>query len=301
MIESVGLSKVYGTKRAVDRISFDVKDGECFGLLGPNGAGKTSIFKMLYGSSDITEGELFVDGLSVKSHITKVKALLGVVPQDNGLDPDFTVIDNLMIFSSYFDLRKADALIKAKELLRLMHLEDYENKTVDELSGGMKRRLAIARALLTDPQILLLDEPTTGLDPQARLWIWNELKDLKKKGKTLVLTTHYMEEAETLCDRIAILNKGEVVATGKPQELIQKHIGSEVVEFDISGSNVQYHVEKFKGRYPYQVNRNRVQIHIKDSKESKEIVSEISSDEILVRKASLNDVFLKIAGYEITD
>lgn len=301
MIESVGLTKNYGKKCAVNRVSFNVKDGECFGLLGPNGAGKTSTFKMIYGSSEISEGELFLDGLSVKSHTKKVKSLLGVVPQDNGLDPDFTVMDNLLIFASYYGVSKNEAIVKAKELLRSMHLEDYENNPVDELSGGMKRRLAIARALLTNPKVLLLDEPTTGLDPQARLWIWNELQELKKSGKTLVLTTHYMEEAETLCDRIVILNKGEVVAEGKPKDLIKHHVGSEVVEFEITGGDLQYHVEKFKGRFPYQVNRNRVQVHIKEEKDAKQIISEISSQEILVRKASLNDVFLKIAGYEITD
>ena len=301
MIESVGLTKNYGNKLAVNRVSFNVKPGECFGILGPNGAGKTSTFKMIYGSSNITEGELFLDGLSVKSHTKKVKSLLGVVPQDNGLDPDFTVMDNLLIFASYYGVSRADALVKSKELLRRMHLEDTENSPVDELSGGMKRRLAIARALITDPKIILLDEPTTGLDPQARLWIGNELQELKKQGKTLVLTTHYMEEAETLCDRIIIMNKGEVVAEGKPNDLIKSHVGSEVVEFEVAGGDLQYHIEQIRGRFPYQVNRNRLQIHLQESKDSKDLISQITSEQILVRKASLNDVFLKIAGYEITD
>ena len=176
VISAVSLVKKYDTKVAVDKISFEVQAGECFGLLGPNGAGKTSTFKMIYGSSQITSGELFVLGLNAKDHIQKIKSKIGVVPQENGLDPDFSVMDNLIIYASYLGLDKQVGLARSRELLRLIQLEDYSSQKVDVLSGGMKRRLAIARSLLNEPQVLLLDEPTTGLDPQARNWIWEELR-----------------------------------------------------------------------------------------------------------------------------
>lgn len=300
MIESIGLTKKYGQKTAVNRISFRVEDGENFGLLGPNGAGKTSTFRMMYGGSEPSSGDLFVNGLSVKTHIEKIKSVLGVVPQENGLDPDFSVMDNLLIYGSYFRIPKARLVEQSKKLLRTMLLEEYSERPILELSGGMKRRLAIARALLTDPQIILLDEPTTGLDPQARLWIWNELKALKRKGKTIVLTTHYMEEAETLCERVVIMNKGDIVATGAPAALINEYIGQEVVEFEVAEADLPYYLDIVKNKYTYQLVKNRIYFHLKNRDEVQGLIGKISSEQIVIRKATLNDVFLKIAGYEIT-
>jgi lipooligosaccharide transport system ATP-binding protein len=301
VIECVGVTKKFGETTAVDRVSFRVEDGECFGILGPNGAGKTSTFRMMYGSSIATSGDMFINGLNARTHIRKIKSLLGVVPQEDGLDPDFTVIDNLLVFGSYYRLGKARILDRSKQLLRSMHLEDYADRPIAELSGGMKRRLTIARALLTEPKILLLDEPTTGLDPQARLWIWNELKELKKRGVTIVLTTHYMEEAETLCDRIVIMNKGAIVAGGTPKALIGEHVGQEVVEFEVEHKDLPYYLDRVKDRFPYQLLKNRIHFHLKRRDEAEGLIKEINSEQIVIRKATLNDVFLKIAGYEISD
>ena len=299
VISAVNLVKNYETKTAVDRISFEVNAGECFGLIGPNGAGKTSTFKMIYGSSKVTSGELFVLGLNAKDHIKKIKSQIGVVPQENGLDPDFSVMDNLLIYANYLGLSQQEAMAKSSELLRTIQLEDYSSQPVDSLSGGMKRRLAIARSLISDPKVLLLDEPTTGLDPQARNWIWEELNAMKKKGRTMVLTTHYMEEAETLCDRILIMNKGLAVANGKPQDLILDYVGREVIEFEVEPSEMEYYSNKIKARFEYQAMRNRLKVFIRGPVEVKDVVGEISSRNIVVRRASLNDVFLRISGHEL--
>lgn len=300
-ISAVNLVKKFGDKKVVDGISFDVKEGECFGILGPNGAGKTSTFRMIYGSSRVTSGELFLMGLSSKIHIKKIKSIIGVVPQENGLDPDFSVLDNLLIYSSYLGIPKDRAELRCRELLRTIQLEDYSSRPVETLSGGMKRRLVIARALLNDPSVLLLDEPTTGLDPQARNWIWEELAGLKKKGKTLVLTTHYMEEAEALCDRILIMHKGRPVVEGKPHELIVDYIGREVVEFDVDPKEIEYYMAKIRDRFDFQVMRNRLKIFVRGQTEPRDIIGEIPSRNIVVRKASLNDVFLRIAGHELSE
>lgn len=301
IIEAVGLSKFYGKHKAVDRVSFSVRKGECFGLLGPNGAGKTSLFKMIYGSSEPSHGDLFVNGMSVKTHIDKIKFKLGVVPQENGLDPDFSVLDNLLIFGSYYRLGGRELQERAHEVLRMIRLEDYSAKSVDQLSGGMKRRLAIGRALLPSPDVILLDEPTTGLDPQARAWIWNELSELKSQGRTMVLTTHYMEEAETLCDRIMIINKGEVLSEGTPADLIREHVGNEVIEFETSSADLDYYLQRFEKQHPVHVFRNRVQVHIRDPYSARDVVPQVRSPSLRVRPASLNDVFLKVAGHELVD
>lgn len=301
VIEAVGVSKNYDKHKAVDRVSFSVKKGECFGLLGPNGAGKTSMFKMIYGSSKPTQGDLFVNGMSVKTHIDKIKFKLGVVPQENGLDPDFSVLDNLLVFGSYYRLGGRQLKERAHEILRMIRLEDYANKSVEQLSGGMKRRLAIGRALLSSPEVILLDEPTTGLDPQARAWIWNELSELKAQGRTLILTTHYMEEAETLCDRIMILNKGEVLSEGTPSELIRHHVGKEVIEFETDPAELDYYLQRFEKEHPVHVFRNRVQVHVRDPFSARDLVPQVRSPSLRVRPATLNDVFMKVAGHELVD
>lgn len=300
-VEAINLVKDYSDKRAVDGVSFQVKKGECFGLLGPNGAGKTSIFKMIYGSSQITRGDLFILGLNAKDNIAKIKSKVGVVPQENGFDPDFSVIDNLLVYASYFRVPKQKAKLRVRELLRWAKLDDYSFRPVESLSGGMKRRLALARAQINNPEAIFLDEPTTGLDPQARNWIWDEMKHKKRLGSTLILTTHYMEEAESLCDRIAIMNKGKVVAEGTPKNLIESHIGKEVVEFEIEPRELEYYIAKIRERYIYQTMRNRLKLFIRPGGEVKDAIDLVSSSNIIVRPASLNDVFLKISGIELGD
>ncbi len=217
------LIKRFGDFTAVDGISFDVRRGECFGFLGPNGAGKTTTMKMVYGFSKPTEGDLEVFGLSVSQHTRAIKARVGIAPQEMSLDPDLFVMQNLLIYANYFDLSRAEAKARAEELLEFFHLTEKKNEKLDHLSGGMKRRLLVARALINRPDLLVLDEPTTGLDPQSRRDMWERVGDLKAKGVTTLLTTHYMEEAEVLCDRLLVIDHGKIVEQGTPKDLIKKY------------------------------------------------------------------------------
>lgn len=228
------LVKRFGERTAVDGIDFDVLRGECLGFLGPNGAGKSTVMRMLYGFSPRTSGELAVMGLDVARHPRRIKAQLGVVPQENNLDPDNTVWQNLLIYARYFRLPRAIAQQRATEALDLFALGDRRDSQISELSGGMKRRLVMARALIGDPELVLLDEPTTGLDPQARRVVWRTLRELRRQGRTLVLTTHYLDEAERLCDRLVMVDHGRIVLSGRPAELIATHAGELVLEVDLA-------------------------------------------------------------------
>ena len=223
IIEAQNLVKTYGDFTAVNDISFEVLKGECLGFLGPNGAGKTTTMRMIYGFSPPTSGTLHVFGMPVQNGMREIKRRIGVAPQEMSLDPDLRVIQNLLIYANYFDLPSQEANLRADELLKFFHLEDKKNSPIDKLSGGMKRRLVVARALVNRPEVLILDEPTTGLDPQSRHLMWEKLASLKKEGVTIVLTTHYMEEAERLCDRILLVDFGKIIEQGHPNELIQKH------------------------------------------------------------------------------
>lgn len=299
IIEARNLVKTYDNKNVVDGLDLTINQGECFGILGPNGAGKTSTMRMMYCSSPVTSGELFVLGLNVKTNARNIKMKIGVVPQDDGLDPDFSVLDNLLVYARYHNIPQKRARTQARELLRFMHLEEYDGRQVETLSGGMRRRLTIARALLNEPQVLFLDEPTTGLDPQARFWIWESMADLKRDGKTLVLTTHYMEEAERICDRIVLIDKGKILCEGRPADLINEYIGDEVVEFRLKQDEIDYYIKRIKEKFQYQIMNNRVRIFVKTAQEGRRALEQIESDNILVRKASLDDVFLRLAGYEL--
>src|SRR3954447_8330591 len=230
LIHARGLTKRFGTFTAVDGIDFDVAVGEAFGFLGPNGAGKTSTMRMIGCVSPISDGELRILDLDPATDGPRIRARLGVVPQDNSLDTDLTVIDNLMIYGRYFGMSRREALSRAMELLDFVQLGDRAKDQVEPLSGGMKRRLTIARSLINVPALLLLDEPTTGLDPQARHLLWDRLYRLKQRGVTLVLTTHYMDEAEQLCDRLVVMDKARIVAEGSPLALIREHSTREVAE-----------------------------------------------------------------------
>ncbi|MGH2519730.1 MAG: ABC transporter ATP-binding protein [Chloroflexota bacterium] len=230
IVRARGLTKRFGTFEAVKGIDFDVLRQECFGFLGPNGAGKTSTLKMIYCASPVTAGELLVNGIDVMRYARRVKALLGVAAQNDNLDPDLTVVENLRVHARYFDIPPRVAAARATELLELFQLAAKASSRVRELSGGMKRRLVIARALVNEPGILLLDEPTTGLDPQARHLVWQKVNALKQAGTTLLLTTHYMDEAARLCDRLVIMNHGHILAQGTPAELTLRFAGREVLE-----------------------------------------------------------------------
>ena len=226
-----GLEKSYGDFRAVKGVDFEVYRGECFGFLGPNGAGKTSTMKTIYAAAVPTGGELSVVGLDVRRAEREVKRRIGVVPQEDNLDEGLEVRENLLVYGRYFDLPRKVVARRTEELLEFVQLTEKATSRVEALSGGMKRRLLIARALINDPDLVVLDEPTTGLDPQARHLVWDKLRDLTREGKTLILTTHYMEEAARLCDRLVVMEGGEIIAQGSPRQLIERYVSPQVLEF----------------------------------------------------------------------
>jgi lipooligosaccharide transport system ATP-binding protein len=234
LVVAQSVLKRYGAFTAVDGISFQVEEGECFGILGPNGAGKTTTVRLMAALSPLTAGQITVDGLDVARQGRQVRARLGLVPQHDNLDPELTVWQNLRVFSRYFGIARAVAEERADELLEFFHLRERARQRVETLSAGMRRRLIIARALINAPRLLVLDEPTSGLDPQARHLLWQRLRQLKAQGVTMVLTTHYMEEAEQLCDRLIIMHEGRVLAEGSPPSLVERYAGREVAEVHLS-------------------------------------------------------------------
>ncbi|PKM45446.1 MAG: ABC transporter [Firmicutes bacterium HGW-Firmicutes-8] len=234
IIYAEDLVKHFNGFAAVRGVTFSVSRGECFGLLGPNGAGKTTIVKMIYGFSPVTSGELRVFGQNIAGAARDIKARIGVVPQEDNLDPELSVLENLLVYASYFRMNKELALTRAGEVLDFMELTEKSSTEVNNLSGGMKRRLTLGRALINEPEILILDEPTTGLDPYARHLVWQRLGRLKEAGTTMLLTTHYLEEASQLCDRIVIIEGGQILEEGSPQALIDLHVGKDVLELGVS-------------------------------------------------------------------
>jgi lipooligosaccharide transport system ATP-binding protein len=295
-IEAKGLTKKFDDFIAVDHIDFKVYRGECVGFLGPNGAGKTTTVRMIYCFLPLTEGELTVAGLSVNKQCREIKSMIGVAPQEDNLDPDFTVIKNLTVYARYFDIPKDEAVKRANEQLKFFQLEEKRDVPILALSTGMKRRLIFARALLNQPQILLLDEPTTGLDPQARHLVWDEVRHLKKKKVTIILTTHYMDEAEVLCDRILIVDKGKIIEEGSPAELVKKHIGEDVLELDYD----EKLLPTLKDAFPdarFEKLGDRMQIFTdKPHGVFEGFLKEHQMQNVTLRKANLEDVFLKLTG-----
>lgn len=304
VISATNLRKTYGDFSAVDGISFDVPAGESFGLLGPNGAGKSTTMKMIGGVSSRTSGDLSVMGLDPDRYGPEVRAHLGVVPQQDNLDEDLRVRDNLLAYGRYFGLPKSYLGPKADELLEFAQLTDKAKARVDSLSGGMKRRLTIARSLINDPKILLLDEPTTGLDPQARHILWDRLFRLKEAGVTLILTTHYMDEAEQLCDRLVVVDKGAIMAEGSPAALIREHSTREVLELRFGSERNTTVAGELDGiGERLETLPDRVLIYANDGEAALEAVSARGLHPItsLVRRSSLEDVFLRLTGRSLID
>nr|WP_246279714.1 ATP-binding cassette domain-containing protein [Psychromicrobium silvestre] len=298
------MRKTYGDFTAVDGISFDVAPGESFGLLGPNGAGKSTTMRMIGGVSQRTSGQLNIMGLDPEQHGPQVRAHLGVVPQQDNLDEELKVRDNLIIYGRYFGLPLSYLKPKADELLEFAQLTDKANAKVDSLSGGMKRRLTIARSLVNDPKILLLDEPTTGLDPQARHILWDRLFRLKEAGTTLILTTHYMDEAEQLCDRLVVVDKGRIMAEGSPSSLIREYSTREVLELRFGSERNATVAEELKGiGERSETLPDRVLIYADDGEAALEQVSNRGLHPLtsLVRRSSLEDVFLRLTGRSLID
>jgi lipooligosaccharide transport system ATP-binding protein len=296
VIEAKGLTKKFSDFMAVDHIDFKVYKGECVGFLGPNGAGKTTTVRMMYCFLPLTDGELNVAGFSVHNQCREIKGIVGVAPQEDNLDPDFTVIKNLTVYARYFDIPKDEALKRADEQLKFFQLEEKREVPIMALSTGMKRRLIFARALLNQPQILLLDEPTTGLDPQARHLVWDEVRHLKKKQVTIILTTHYMDEAEVLCDRILIVDKGKIIEEGTPVELVKKHIGEDVLELDYNEKLESVLKEAFP-EARFERLGDRIQIFTdKPHGVFEGFLKEHPMQNVTLRKANIEDVFLKLTG-----
>ena len=304
VIAARSLTKHYGDFAAVDGISFAVPAGESFGLLGPNGAGKSTTMKMIGGVSQRTSGELTIMGLDPEQHGPEVRAHLGVVPQQDNLDEELRVRDNLLVYGRYFGLPMSYLRPKADELLDFAQLTDKAGAKVDSLSGGMKRRLTIARSLINEPKILLLDEPTTGLDPQARHILWDRLFRLKESGVTLILTTHYMDEAEQLCDRLVVVDKGKIMAEGSPAALIKEHSTREVLELRFGSERNTTVAGELQGiGERLETLPDRILIYTADGEAALEQVTARGLRPItsLVRRSSLEDVFLRLTGRSLVD
>ena len=301
LIEARGLTKKFGDLIAVDHVDFEVYKAECVGFLGPNGAGKTTTVRMIYCFLPITEGKLTVSGMDASIQPREIKKVVGVAPQEDNIDPDFTVMQNLTVYARYFDLPKEEAEKRAAVQLKFFQLQEKRDVDIAELSGGMKRRLILARALLNEPQILLLDEPTTGLDPQTRHLVWDEIRALKKQGVTIIITTHYMDEAAELCDRIFIMDNGKIIEEGKPSELVKKHVGSDVLEFDLD----EKLVEALKTELPDSMLETfGERVHVFTSKSHgvfERFIEKHQASNVTIRNANLEDVFLKLTGRKLKE
>jgi lipooligosaccharide transport system ATP-binding protein len=304
LIEATSLTKRFGSFVAVDGIDFEVQPGEAFGFLGPNGAGKTSTMRMIAAVSPVTDGRLRILGLDPATDGARIRANLGVVPQEDSLDLELTVFENLLIYGRYFGMSRPDIRARADELLEFVHLSDRRDDRVDPLSGGLKRRLTIARSLINDPTLVLLDEPTTGLDPQARHVLWDRLYRLKQQGVTLVLTTHYMDEAEQLCDRLVVMDNARIVAEGSPRQLIERWTSREVVELRFPVGRQDEAVPRLEGlgdRLEVLPDRILVSTDEGDKVAAEVTERDLVPESIVVRRASLEDVFLRLTGRSLVD
>ena len=294
VVEARGLTKVYGKQPAVDAIDFSVKRSETFGLLGPNGAGKSTTMRMIACRTPLTSGQLLVEGLDVRTQGRQIRSLIGVVPQENNLDPDLNVIRNLIIYASYFRIPRAQAAQRANELLHFIGLSGRANARIDHLSGGMKRRLMIARALLHEPRLLVLDEPTTGLDPQVRQEIWQKLEELRRlSGVTILLSTHYMEEAEKLCERLVVIDRGQILATGTPKDLVL----SKVLRYALEVRDVADLPLHTTRNGVAAIARNNAHFYFAAEAETlTPLMKEYEGRRRMIRLSNLEDVFLQLVS-----
>jgi lipooligosaccharide transport system ATP-binding protein len=304
LIRARGLTKRFANFTAVDTIDFDVYPGEAFGFLGPNGAGKTSTMRMIGCASPVTAGSLHVMDMDPALKASLIKARLGVVPQQDNLDTELTVRENLLMYARYFDIPRQVARSRADELLKFVQLSERATSQVESLSGGMKRRLTIARALINEPEIVLLDEPTTGLDPQARHVIWERLYQLKRRGATLLLTTHYMDEAEQLCDRLVVMDRAKIVAEGSPRQLIERYSTREVLELrfpDDTRASLNGQLDGLAERI--EELPDRILLYTVDGEQTLEQIHAraIPLESALVRRSTMEDVFLRLTGRRLVE
>jgi lipooligosaccharide transport system ATP-binding protein len=298
VIEATDIKKNYGAFTAVDGVSFQVQPGECYGLLGPNGAGKTSIIRMMYGFSPLSSGRMLLFGQDIEKDWRVIRSRIGVCQQGNTLDPDLSVEENLVVFAGYFSMPAARARARTAELMQLFALEKKRKAKVVELSGGLARRLMVARSLINEPELLILDEPTTGLDPQSRHLLWEKLMALRKSGVTLFLTTHYMEEASYLCDRLMIIDRGKIIAEDSPQSLIKRSVEDSVIE--IEGVNEDLRQYLVKGRISHDVLDQRIIVYARNSV-GEYIRKNFCTEKCTFRAPTLEDVFLRLTGRELRE
>ena len=302
IVSARNLTKKFGELTAVDGISFDIREGECFGFLGPNGAGKTSTVRMIHCVSPITSGTLTVDGLPAHVDNRDIKMITGLIPQEITLDVDLTVFENLIIFAKFFDIPRREAKERIAELLKFTELEAKRDSRINALSTGMKRRLLVARALLNRPRIIVADEPTTGLDPQARHLIWQRLRQLRAQGVTLLLTTQYMEEAQPLCDRIVVMYQGRILKEGVPGRLIEEEIGREVAEIRIPQEEDERLIAALAGTScGHERVGDTLFFYCRDGHELRHKLSELDLPNTVHRPATLEDVFLKLTGRSLIE
>jgi len=298
IIHARNIVKRYGALTAVDGISFSVRAGECFGFLGPNGAGKTTTIRMITCVSPVTSGELTVDGMDVRREPRRIKAALGVVPQENNLDPDLSVRQNLRVYGRYFDLPRRVVDERIDESLALFQLSDRADDPIAALSSGMQRRLTVARGLINAPRILVLDEPTTGLDPQARHLVWQKLRYLRSQGVTMLLTTHYMDEAAHLCDRIVVIHQGKIIAEGTPAELVERFAGQQVVELHLAEGQRDAALQRLAGLDGVRVEEveDIVYVYVLSGNGFDPGELKLEATRVVYRQANLEDVFLRLTG-----
>lgn len=295
VVQASGLVKSFGALRAVDGIDFSIKPGQCFGFLGPNGAGKTTTLKMLMGLADFDAGSLSILGQALPQAARAIRARVGLVPQSDNLDPDFTVRENLFMYARFFGLKRATVAARVEALLEFSELTHKAQAKVDTLSGGMKRRLTIARALINDPEIVVLDEPTTGLDPQVRHVIWARLAELQARGVTLILTTHYMEEAERLCDELVVMDQGRILDQGSPKDLIHRHVESDVIELRGEVSEALFMTLRSMSAHAERQG-TAVYIYTHAPMPILEFLADAPELTIIHRRAGMEDVFLRLTG-----
>jgi lipooligosaccharide transport system ATP-binding protein len=305
ILSVVNLRKSYGNgaakSMAVDGVSFNLRKGECYGLLGPNGAGKTTTLRLCLGLTAPDSGEITLVGKRIPEEARPARLRVGVVPQADNLDPDFTVAENLLVFGRYFGMGDEEIKSRIPKLLEFASLTAKKDAQIAELSGGMKRRLTLARALVNDPDLIFMDEPTTGLDPQARHMIWDRLKTLLGEGKTIVLTTHFMDEAERLCDRLAVIDHGQMIAEGSPRTLIAQHIEAEVVEVYGDNARAWGDAEGREKAARFEVSGETVFCYTNDAQSLLASLHDMAGVRYLHRPANLEDLFLKLTGREMRD
>ncbi len=301
IIKTENLTKKFKDLLAVDDVNLEVEEGECLGLLGPNGAGKTSLIRMITAVSPPTSGNIWVLGSDLATHSRQVKAVLGVVPQLDNLDPDLTVLQNLLTFARYFDIPKEEARRRSMEVLKLFELGSKRNSRIRELSGGMKRRLLLARGLINMPKIMILDEPTIGLDPQAKYLVWHKLTELKSQGVTQLISTQNMEEATVLCNRVAIMHRGKILSLDTPQKLISRYVGSEIWEIEANPQEKDAAVKTLENRgLDFEDAGDKIYVfHVEDDRSLTGLVN--SPERMRRRPATLEDVFLKLTGRSLVE